>query len=62
MFVKSIDFDKQLIDYSIRDKDTGNLLEPSSVTPFTIDGNKVNFGSRFIALDYAKGIQQLLTT
>jgi hypothetical protein len=61
MFVKSIDFNTKLIDYSIRDKETGNLLEPSSITPFTIDGNKLNFGSRFIALEYAKIIQQLLT-
>lgn len=62
MFVKSIDFNTKLIDYSIRDKNTGNLLEPISITPFTIDGDKITFGSRFIGLEYAKAVQELLTT
>ena len=61
MFVKSIDFNTKLIDYSIRDKHTGNLLEPSSITPFTINGDKIEFGARFIGLQYAQAIQQILT-
>lgn len=62
MFVKTLDVEKNLITFQIRDKITGNLLEPETTLPFTVNEmqQKIEFGSRYIALGLAQIISQHL--
>lgn len=63
MFVKGIDIEKNLITYQVRDKLTGNLLEPEQTVSFTINEveQKVEFsGGRYIAIGLAALINQVL--
>jgi len=61
MFIKRLSFTTKMIVYSIRDKVTGNLLEPVKVSKFeeASDGT-IKFDERFIATPFAKYIQETL--
>ena len=63
MFVRMIDLEKSKIQYSVRDKLTGNLLEPEQNVPFIVNEveQKVEFsGGRYITIGLAVLINQNL--
>lgn len=53
MFIRSISDDESEICYEVRDKETGNLVEPRRTTPFIINelNKRVHFDAREIPLD-----------
>ena len=55
MFIRSLDFNKGVIEYSIHTQD-GGLLEPIKQSKFTESETKIEFDGRFIAFDYAQHI------
>jgi len=60
MFIRELLFDTNTIWYQIRDKQTGALLEPESKQKFEIQGDKITFGSRFIHINLAKYVNNIL--
>jgi hypothetical protein len=63
MFVKGIDLERSIIQFQVRDKLTGNLLEPEQNVPFFVNEveQKVEFsGGRYIAIGLAALINQVL--
>jgi hypothetical protein len=60
MFVRSLDIEKNLITFQIRDKITGHLLEPEITQPFVVNDpeQKIEFGARFIHI----GLAQIVAT
>jgi hypothetical protein len=59
LFVEKLDFDNQLIKYTVRTTD-GKLQEPEREEKFIVTAGKVSFGSRFLSLDMALQIAQTL--
>lgn len=48
------------IHYEIRDKETGKLIEPAKVSPYTVHEGKIHFDMRFITVELAARIVELL--
>jgi hypothetical protein len=64
MFISELDIEKSMIRYTIRDKISGQLIEPEHYVPFTVNENeqKVEFnGGRYIAIGLAALINQVLS-
>ena len=63
MIINNIDFNNNTIQYHIRDKQTGNRLEPDRQSDFEISDNKIRFDNiRFIDYNVANQISQLLNS
>jgi hypothetical protein len=66
MFVRELDFEKNVITYQIRDKLTGQLIEAETTSEFKVNGfddrpeNKIEFGSRYIQFQLALYIHGVL--
>lgn len=60
LFISRIDFSKREIDYSVREKDTGVLLEPPNKSKLTITESIILFDGRPVPLDLAKHISVIL--
>lgn len=63
MFIRELDTEKNTIRYTIRDKVSGQLLEPEVNVPFIINEleQKIEFsGGRFIAIGFAAIIAETL--
>lgn len=63
LFVKELDLERSMIRYQIRDKVTGNIMEPETNVPFFINEveQKIEFsGGRYIAISLVALINQVL--
>lgn len=60
LFIHSIDMDKQIIIYEIRDKNNGVLLEPRRSAPLEFYPDKVYFDNRFLETDLFKHVYFIL--
>lgn len=61
LFISLLDLKKKEIHYTVRDKETGILLEPPLKSKITITDKQILFdGARFIDLGYAQGIAATL--
>lgn len=60
MFIREIDRHKRTIEYEVRDKEEGRLLEPVRKSPFIIHEGKIHFDMRFIPLAQVEKIIQYL--
>lgn len=61
MFVRSIDFNNQIIKYRIYDKEKGTPMEPERESKFTISESQIDFDNvRFINYDLARFIEEKL--
>jgi hypothetical protein len=61
LFISSLDLAKKEITYSVRDKETGKLLEPSTKSKLVLNNNQVIFDvSRVFPLELAKHIEHIL--
>lgn len=63
VFILSIDPEKEQIEYTVRDKDTGVLVEPLRTTKFVINeaDRMVHFDARFVSLDIFQRAYQVLS-
>ena len=61
LFIESLDLSAKVIAYSVRDKETGKLLEPHFKSKLVINKNQIDFDMRHISLDMAKFIESVLS-
>lgn len=62
IFISELDLSKGVIAYSVRDKETGILLEPHLESKLLVNDKQVMFDSRFIDKNYAKHIEETLNS
>lgn len=60
LFISELDLEKKFIAYTVRDKMTGNTLEPHFKSNLLIEDKQVTFDSRYIDLNFAKHIEAIL--
>lgn len=60
LFISSLDLSAKTIAYSVRDKETGILLEPHFKSKLVMNDKQVTFDHRFIDLNFAKHIEATL--
>lgn len=60
LFIESLDLSEKTIVYSVRDKETGILLEPHFKSKLTMNEQQILFDHRHIDLRYAKHIEEVL--
>ena len=60
LFISSINLKNKDISYTVRDKETGMLLEPPNKSKLTVTEQTVLFDGRPVPLDLAHYIEQIL--
>lgn len=60
LFITDIDFEKEMVSYQIRDKETGALLESKGVDKCEIEGDMVWFAKRFLPVNLFSTITEIL--
>lgn len=62
LFISHLDLSGKTIAYSVRDKETGILLEPHFKSRLEINESQIMFDSRYIGLGFAKHIETTLNS
>lgn len=60
LFISSLDLSINSIEYTVRDKETGNLLEPHFKSKLAMNDKQITFDHRHIDLRFAKHIEETL--